>query len=70
LSGTGGAGRSGSSPSSGALSSICRNGRLVWPSTIASVRSEKSLVRSLSTVDLPSFVLKANCSREIRSRAR
>ena len=52
------------------LSSISRSLRPVWLSTIASVRSEKSPMRSFSTVDLPSFVLKANCSREMRSRAR
>ena len=38
----------------------------VWLSTIARVRSEKRPISSLSTVDLPSLVLKANCSREIR----
>ena len=48
---------------------IDRKERLVWLSTIASVFSEKSPVSSLSTVDLPSFVLNANCSRDMRSRA-
>src|ERR1700751_70437 len=32
--------------------------------------SENSPISSLSTVDFPSLVLKANCSRDIRSRAR
>ena len=52
-----------------ALSSIARNESPVWPSMIASVRSENIPISSLSTVDLPSLVRKANCSREIRSRA-
>ena len=47
-----------------------RSASCVCVSTIASVLSEKRPVRSLSIVDLPSLVLKANCSREIRSRAR
>ena len=64
------AGGAGSASPVAGLSSISRSLRPVWLSTIASVRSEKSPVRSLSTVDLPSFVLKANCSREMRSRAR
>ena len=48
---------------------IARRDSLVWLSTIDRVLSEKSPVSSLSTVDLPSLVLKANCSRDMRSRA-
>jgi hypothetical protein len=47
-----------------------RSDSFVNPSTIASVRSEKSPISSLSTVDLPSLVRNANSSREMRSRAR
>ena len=54
----------------GALAGGRSQRKLRVVSTIASVLSENRPVSSLSTVDLPSLVLKANCSREIRSRAR